>query len=89
MPLLPCNLQVTDSLSRPWCVICNAGFQWDPTTSMCLVSSCAATQAGASAQQQVFTYTVSGQTRSVYYCGTSAAATSSTQVSGFPLCIVS
>jgi predicted secreted Zn-dependent protease len=56
---------------------------------MCVVSSCAATQAGASAQQQVFTYTVSGQTRSVYYCGTSAAATSSTQVAGFPLCIVS
>jgi hypothetical protein len=38
---------------------------------------------------QVFSYTVSGQSRSIYYCGSSAAATTSTQVSSFPLCTVS
>jgi hypothetical protein len=56
----PCQLhppsappQVTDSLSRPWCVICNKGFAWDTASSMCVVQSCAATQAGASSSGQV------------------------------------
>ncbi len=79
----------SDSLNRPWCIACNAGWSWDAASGMCLVNDCTQTsQAGAGSSMQTFQYTVGTAQRTLYYCGASAAATSSTQVSGFAQCTV-
>jgi hypothetical protein len=81
--------QLTDSLNRPWCIACAGGHSWDAASGMCLVNDCTqTTQAGADSSMQTFSYTVGTAQRIVYYCGASAAATSSTQVSGFAQCTI-